>query len=160
METVLKKCSDENKELYLCGDFNIDLLKIESVSSYLNLYNLLNSHGLLPYIIHPSRVVEGQNPSLIDNIFSNNFQQYVTSGNIYLTLSEHFSQFASVIRDKIDVRNINMYGRDYSKYSDDNFIDDVSIRRWNHESTDPNLLMSDLVWRLDGCACTCQKIKT
>ncbi len=152
METVLKKCSDENKELYLCGDFNIDLLKIESVSSYLNFYNLLNSHGLLPYIIHPSRIVEGQIPSLIDNIFSNNFQQYVISGNIYLTLSEHLSQFASVIRDKIDVRNINMYGRDYSKYSDDNFIDDVSIQRWNYDSTDPNLLMSDLVWRLDGCA--------
>ena len=32
---VLKKCSDENKELYLCGDFNIDLLKIETVKSYL-----------------------------------------------------------------------------------------------------------------------------
>ena len=26
---------------------------------------------ILPYIIHPSRVVEGQTPSLIDNIFSN-----------------------------------------------------------------------------------------
>ena len=149
---VLKKCSDENKELYLCGDFNIDLLKIETVSSYLEFYNLLNSHSLLPYIIHPSRVVEGQTPSLIDNIFSNNFQQHVTSGNIYLTLSEHLCQFASVIRDKIDVRNVVMYGRDYSKYSDDNFRDDVSIQRWKSDSRDPNLLMSDFVWRLDGCA--------
>ena len=152
MDNVLKKCQDENKELYICGDFNIDLLKIESVNSYLKFYNILNSHGLLPFIIHPSRVVEGQIPSLIDNIFSNNYQQYIVSGNIYFTLSEHFSQFASVIREKIDVRKISMFGRDYSKFSGDLFRDDVSIQRWKEDSIDANVLMSDFVWRLDGCA--------
>ena len=152
MEKVLKTCQDENKELYICGDFNINLLKIESVGSYLQFYNILNTHGILPFIIHPSRVVEGQMPSLIDNIFSNNYQQYILSGNIYFTLSEHFSQFASVVREKIDVRKISMFGRNYSKFSEENFRDDVSIQRWRQDSTDANLLMSDFVWRLDGCA--------
>ena len=152
IENVLKTCQDENKELYICGDFNINLLKIDSVSSYLKFYNILNSHGLLPFIIHPSRVVEGQLPSLICNIFSNNYQQNILSGNIYFTLSEHFSQFASVVREKIDVRKVNMFGRDYSKFSDELFRDDVSIQRWRQDSTDANLLMSDFVWRLDGCA--------
>ena len=27
MESILKKFSDENKEVYICGDFNIDLLR-------------------------------------------------------------------------------------------------------------------------------------
>ena len=152
MENVLKQCQEENKELYICGDFNIDLLKIDSVGSYLKFYNILNTHGLLPFIIHPSRVVEGQIPSLIDNIFSNNYQQYILSGNIYLTLSEHFSQFASVIREKIDVRKISMFGRNYSKFSEDHFRDDVSIQRWKQDSNDANILMSDFIWRLDGCA--------
>ena len=151
METILKKVTDENKELYICGDFNIDILKIESVESYLTFYNLLTCHNLLPFIIHPSRVVEGQIPSLIDNIFSNNFQKNVLCGNIYLTLSEHFSQFASVVRDKIDVRKVNMFGRDYSKFTENLFRDDVSIQAWKRDSTDPNILMSDFVWRLDGC---------
>ena len=68
MDTTLKTLTDENKEIYLCGDFNIDLLKINSNSNYLSFYNLLNSYAILPFIIHPTRVVEGQVPSLIENI--------------------------------------------------------------------------------------------
>ena len=100
----LKKITDEGKEIYMCGDFNIDLLKMNSVSNYLTYYNLLNCYGLLPLIIHPTRVVEGQVPSLVDNIFTNNSGEEILSGNIYLTLSEHFSQFASVVREKNDVK--------------------------------------------------------
>ena len=44
-----------------------------------------------------------------------------------------------------------MFGRDYSKYTEQNFRDDVSIQRWNHITTDTNLLMTDFVWRLNGC---------
>ena len=50
--------SKENKEIYLCGDFNIDLLKIDKGSYFLDFYNILNSYGILPSIIHTSRVVE------------------------------------------------------------------------------------------------------
>ena len=91
-------------------------------------YNLLTCHGLLPFIIHPTRVVEGQLPSLIDNIFSNSFQSNVLCGNVYLTLSEHFSQFASVVRGKIDVRKISVFGRDYSSFFGDKFTEDVSTQ--------------------------------
>ena len=114
------------------------------------IYNLLNCNGLLPLIIHPSRVVEGQRPSLIDNIFSNNIDNFVVSGNIYFKLSEHFSQFASVNRGKIDVKKIVMFGRDYKNFSFEDYRDDVSLQQWMSTSDDPNILMSDFVWRLDG----------
>ena len=136
---------------FISGDFNIDLLKIDSNKYYLSFYNLLNCHGLLPFIVHPTRVVEGQTPSLIDNIFSNNINNFVVSGNLYFKLSEHFSQFASINRGKIDLKKITMFGRDYSKFSGNSFRDDVSIQRWMSNCNDPNILMSDLVWRLDGC---------
>ncbi len=151
MDSCLKILSDENKEIYLCGDFNIDLLKIDSNKTYMSFYNLLNCNGLLPFIIHPTRVVEGQIPSLIDNIFSNNITNFVVSGNVYFKLSEHFSQFASINRGKIDLKKITMFGRDYSNFSDDRYRDDVSIQRWMSNCVDPNILMSDFVWRLDGC---------
>ena len=96
LETTLKKTTSENKEVYLCGDFNIDLLKIEEVNNYQLYYNLLCSYGFLPLIVQPTRVVENQRPSLIDNIFCNNLSEEINSGNIYLTLSEHFCQFASI----------------------------------------------------------------
>ena len=114
---VLSKISAENKEVYICGDFNIDLLKLSPKENFQSFYNLLCSHGFLPLIIHPSRIVENQIPSLIDNIFSNNIYDEICSGNIFLTLSEHLSQFASIKRHKLDIKNIKIYQRDYSKFS-------------------------------------------
>ena len=137
----------------ICGDLNINLLNMDSRNGSANLYNLLSSNGFLPLILHPSRVVENQNPSLIDNIFTNNTNSIILSGNIYLTISEHFSQFASLQHDRIDVKNIDMYARNYSNYSDEKFRDDVSIQVWSHPNiTDVNFLAGDFVWRLDGSA--------
>ena len=153
MDSILSKLNNENKEVYICGDLNINLLNMDSRNGSANLYNLLSSNGFLPLILHPSRVVENQNPSLIDNIFTNNTNSIILSGNIYLTISEHFSQFASLQHDRIDVKNIDMYARNYSNYSDEKFRDDVSIQVWSHPNiTDVNFLAGDFVWRLDGSA--------
>ena len=150
---TLSKISKENKEIYICGDFNLNLLNSDSDSNCSNFYNLLNSSGFLPLILHPSRVVEGQNPSLIDNIFSNSTSNVILSGNIYLQLSEHFSQFASIQHDKIDVKHVDMYARNYTNYSDEQFRDIVSIQVWHHPHVkDVNFLAGDFVWKLDNCA--------
>ena len=74
------------------------------------------------------------------------------SGNIYLTLSEHFSQFASVNRGAIDVKKMTMYGRNMRNFSEISFRDDVSIQQWRQDTDDPNLLTYDLVKKLEGCA--------
>jgi hypothetical protein len=150
MDSTLHKLTKENKELYICGDFNIDFLKTDTDKASIDFYALLSSNGLLPLIIHPSRVVEGRLPSLIDNIFSNNTTDIILSGNVYMQLSEHFSQFASINRDKIDIHKIAMYGRDWSKYDKEKFREDVSIQQWQYHSQNPSLLMSDFLWRLSG----------
>ena len=69
LEKCLKIIAKENKEVYICGDFNIDLLQIETIHSNQEYYNLLSSYGFLPQIIQTTRVAENQSPSLIDNIF-------------------------------------------------------------------------------------------
>ena len=148
LEIILKKISSEHKEVYICGDFKIDLHKLDKVNNYQLYYNLLCSFEFLPLIVQPTRVVENQTPSLIDNIFCNNLSDDIISGNIYLTLSEHFCQFASVNKEKIAIKNINMYSRDYTKFSSKNFIDDVSIQNWNY---DLSQLFNDFFWRLEGC---------
>ena len=58
--------------------------------------------------MQPTRVTENT-ATVIDNIFSNNIQDDIISGNIPFTLSEHFSQFVSVKREKIDLRSINIF---------------------------------------------------
>ena len=54
------------------------------------------------------------------------------SGNILLTLSEHFSQFLSVKRVMVDLKKVNLYQRDYTNFSNDSFRNDVSIQNWNY----------------------------
>ena len=125
---------------------------MHEMAKYLEFFTNLNGHGLLPFIIQPSRVVDSQTPSLIDNIFSSNIADTVLAGNIYLTLSEHFSQFASINRGKIDVKKIVMYGRNMKKFTDTAFKEDVSIQQWRQDTDDPSTLMSDMFWRLEGCA--------
>ena len=142
----------KKKEIYVCGDFNIDLLKLNEEGKNLEFFGNMTGHGLMPFIIQPTRVVDGQTPSLIDNIFSNNIQDTVVGGNIYLTLSEHFSQFASVNRGKIDIKKIVMYGRNMKNFSEDAFREDVSIQQWRQDTDNPSILMDDMYWRLSGCS--------
>ena len=116
----------------------LDLLKLDKIHNYQQYYNLLRSFGFLHLIVQPTRVVENQTPSLIDNIFCNNLSDDIISGNIYLTLSEHFCQFASIKTEKIDIKNINMYSRDYTKCPSKDFIDDVSIQTCNYDLDSPS----------------------
>ena len=142
MKQVLKRLPVKIKK-YICGDFNIDLLKVDEINNYQLYYNLICSFGFLPLITQPTRVVENQTPSLIDNIFCNNLADEIISGNIYLTLSEHFCQFASAQTGKIDIKNINMYTRNYSKFSSEDFYDDISIQNWNYDLANPTDLFND-----------------
>ena len=44
MEKTLSKINKENKEVYITGDFNIDLLKYEFVPEYQD--NMMSSNGI------------------------------------------------------------------------------------------------------------------
>ena len=123
----LSKLNKENKEIFLAGDFNFDLLKTETDTNTQNFYDLMCSYGTLPQIIQPTRVTPNT-ATIIDNIFTNNITDDIICGNILLTFSEHLSQFVSVNRGKIDYKKINIYERDYSKFTVESFCDDLSIQ--------------------------------
>ena len=75
----------------------------------------------------------------------------ILSGNIITDFSDHYSQFVSVVRDKIDYKSIKMFKRDYSKFSDDSFRDDVSIQNFNNYSKDVNEKFNDFYFKLEAC---------
>ena len=59
--------------------------------------------------------------TVIDNIFSNNLQDDIISGNLLLTSSECFSQFISVNREVTDLKRLCLL----FKFSNESFRDDV-----------------------------------
>ena len=150
LENSLKNYIRKIKK-FTCGDFNIDLLKLETISVYQEYYNLLCSYGFLPHIIQPTRIVENQIPSVIDNIFSNNICEEITAGNIFIMFSEHLSQFISVKKEKLDFKKQNIYVQNYSKFSSESFREDVSQQNFNHRHNSIDDQFNDFFWRLDGC---------
>ena len=77
--------------------------------------------------------------TIIGNIFNNNLQDDILSGNVLLTLSEHFSQFVSINRGKIELKKIHLYQRDYPKFSNESFRNEVSIQNWNYTCTNAHV---------------------
>ena len=70
MESLLQVISTKypNKQLYFCGDFNIDITASTAASK--SLINVMAEFGLKPCFTEPSRV-QRQSATCIDNIFSN-----------------------------------------------------------------------------------------
>ena len=150
LEITFNKLNKENKEVYLCGDFNSDILKIDYQNSYKRFYNLLLSYGLCPLILLPTRIA-GNSATIVDNIFTNNSTNNILSGNVVTDLSDHFSQFISVQRLKLDYKLISLYKRDYSKFSEKSFRDDVSIQKFENDFINVNDQFNDFFFKLEGC---------
>ena len=100
---------------------------MEEISNYKKFYEPMSSYGLLPQILQPTREC-GNSSIIIDNIFTNNMSNSIQSGNILTDLSDHYSQFIMVNRDKLDFKTTVVYSRDHSKFSADNFRDDVQVK--------------------------------
>ena len=149
MESTLQKLSKENKEVYICGDFNCDMLKVDQNNHYNKFYDLLASYSLFPTILLPTRVTP-HSSTIIDNIFTNDIEKNIKSGVIMTDFSDHYSQFVSMKKPKIDYKSITSYSRDYSKFSAESFRDDVSIQNFSNNLTDVNEQFNDFYFRLQG----------
>ena len=89
----IEKLTSQNKTTYLCGDFNIDLLKTDTDESIKTFYDSLAANLFIPHITLPTRITS-HSQTLIDNIFSNdpNFAEGVW-GNFTFSTSDHLAQF-------------------------------------------------------------------
>ena len=64
---------------YICGDFNVNLLKINSKQHCNAYFAMIISHGFFPRITLPTRMSD-ESSTLIDNIFSNDVDMIDRSG--------------------------------------------------------------------------------
>ena len=72
------------------GDLNIDLLKYETCGYTQTLLQTMQSFSMFPVVDKPTRVY-GNSATLIDNIFINNPENNIVSGNIVSDTTDHFS---------------------------------------------------------------------
>ena len=116
------------------GDFNIDLLKYENCKYSQTLLQCMQSFSMLPTIDKPTRVY-GSSATLIDNIFTNNLTNNISSGNIVTDTTDHFSQvcIVNVNKQKLPHSKKTKF-KDSSSFNANEFMNDLSAINWEEVS--------------------------
>ena len=99
-DETLEKFSTSNKSFFVVGDFNINLLGVETRDYPHNLLLSLQSFSLIPTIDKPTCVYKNT-AKLIDNILVNKLDAGIYSGNIISDISDHHSQFCIFQKTKV-----------------------------------------------------------
>ena len=132
-EELLAKTRLENKNVFIVGDFNIDLLKTSShVESDNFLTNNLSS-CFRPLITRPTRITP-HSKTLIDNIFTNNLEENITSGNLICSISDHLPQFAIIEEIKTEpttTKQKRISFKNYKKFDLRKFTSDLNKIDWD-----------------------------
>ena len=147
MRNNFNKLNKENKEVYIAGDFNIDLLKYDTNIKYKDFYNFMTASGFLPQITQPTRITE-TTMTIIDNIYTNTFTDNIYSGNLLLEIADHLAQFVCTDNKNISKTNDDMYKRDYTNWNEQSFLDDLSVQNWKKicKMSVKNIMLSFGIW--------------
>lgn len=142
-EQTLDKISAENKDVFLLGDWNIDLMKTNEDKNINEFYDIITSNLMVPHIILPTRITSNSK-TLIDNIFSNsiNFDKGI-SGNITASISDHLPQFLIIPKENYQPPNKHkLFKRDLKNFDKETFVAEIINTNWNTvlsiDKGDPN----------------------
>ena len=122
------------KSMFICGDFNIDLMKHNGTKRLLDcMYGL----GLYPLIDRPSRITT-HSCTLIDNIFTNQINYSIRSGLLMNDITDHLPIFA-LCNYEIENKKSDpvKYVRNLKNENVSLLIESLSQELWN------NVLQSD-----------------
>ena len=116
--------NEKNKNIFIAGDFNFDLIKASAHQSTSDFYDMLSTNFLLPMILLPTKINTIAD-TLIDNIFTNFFNPNIISGNLTLSISDHLPSFAifpNSLHDSIPKKH-NIFKRDFKKLKNPEDLD-------------------------------------
>jgi len=140
----LTNVQERYQRAYICGDININLLKINENNHYNTFYENVTSHSFIPQITLPTRLSDTCD-TLIDNIFTNNFLKPHKNYILSRIISDH--QMTCCIlpnnniskkrqNNVIEVENVNEHNLSNLK---DEIIEKNIYNRLDHNiQADPN----------------------
>ena len=91
MQPLNEKLETESKKVFIAGDFNYNLLNLEHEATA-NFFEEMMSNYLMPTIILPTKI-NSKNDTVIDNIFTNQVNPEMKSGNLTVSISDHLPSF-------------------------------------------------------------------
>ena len=146
LNDILSYISKDNKQCYVMGDFNLDLLQYNHHTPTQEFIDALFSFAFFPLISNPTRLTS-YSATLIDNIFTNNLSQNVLNGVVLNDLSDHlpvFSYFSGLTLTRVGENKA--FTR---KFTDENlrkFNENVSNTNWSSLlDEDPNIAYNNFI---------------
>ena len=138
LSATIDKINCSSKFCTVMGDFNLDLLQVNSHKETDDFLNILGSSFFLPQILQPTRITY-HSATLIDNIFFNSLEHFTISGNIAYDLTNHLANF--LVFNKFDSlpSSVKLFRRDYSTFNQQALISEMQlIDRQQVFTTDSN----------------------
>jgi hypothetical protein len=131
LNDFLEIIKTEEKLIYICGDFNINLLNSTTHTDTDNFLNCLYSNSLFPLISKPTRISKNS-ATLIDNIFTNDINNVnMTCGILCTDISDHFPIFC-IQTDKNENNTIEyITKRNFNNENINKFIHDLNDTDWH-----------------------------
>ena len=142
VNSTVKKIHQENKLCLIMGDFNVDLLRIDSHPGSENFINTLGSFFFQQHILQPTRVAD-HSSTLIDNIFFNSIEHFIISGNLVYDLTDHSPNFIILNKFSSLPSSVKVYKRDYFKFNQAFLISEIQTVDWQivfTSDTDPSCM--------------------
>ena len=115
-----------NKQIFLMGGLNINSLNYDSHTPTFDFMNTLFSNNFLLFITHPTRI-SNNSAIVIDNIFTNLTSCKITSGNILIHISDHFTQFLILENANFSHKKQELLKCDYSSFNENSFLSNFTI---------------------------------
>ena len=134
-EETIENLSFSGKPIYITSDTNLNLLHFNSCNYVQDFLFTLQSLNLTPTIDKPTRVYRNS-ATLIDNIFTNKVEENIISGNLITDVSDHFKQFCISQSPISKGKPARKLSRDFSNFSDRDFINDLLLIKWDHSVPD------------------------
>jgi exonuclease III len=127
---IMALINDRNDTAYIVGDFNLDVLKINSHTPTSNYIESIFSMGFLQLITKPTRCINGS-ATLIDHILTNDTKKSYESCVITNRISDHFILFHELSSPKTTKTESVTFRRNFSKVHVDLFNTNLSNLSWN-----------------------------
>lgn len=129
-DNQIDKVMEDEKELFILGDVNRDLLNMQIKTPWLE---YMNTHGLIQHVNEPTRVVPNSSETLIDHIYSNFSEniQHVDVPNI--GLSDHYPVFFTRKMNFVPPKRTHhtIKYRSFKNFNETKFIEDLKSVPWD-----------------------------
>ena len=130
LTSIMNMLTDSTTPVYIMGDFNINILHSTEKNAQ-TLVNLFHSYLFMSVINKPTRVIR-TSATIIDHIWTNNVDNYLTSGVIYSSISDHFPIFGSFsVANNNSSNTITFSSRKITDEAMQAFKEELRIIDWN-----------------------------